>query len=74
MGFCPGGTAAGAFVEGDQLATLHIKLFVLFHDPFVESIAAERLALVLFFQGRFFKFNDFTQSCDLCLICCEFLL
>ena len=69
-----GRAAAGAFIQGHQFSAFHIKLFVLFNDPFVEPVLAQSLPFVLFLQGRFPEFDNFTHEYNLALFCCEFLL
>ncbi len=52
----------GAVINRHQLAQLNVKLFCLVHLPFVMPAATQRIALVLFFEGRLMKGYDFRHD------------
>jgi len=54
--------AAFAAPQRYQLSLLHVELSFADDFPFVEAAAAQGFALGLFFQGRFFEFDDFAHG------------
>ena len=49
-------------ISGDQPALLHVELLRYVDLPFVVAVSTKRLALVLFFEGRFAKWNDVSHN------------
>ena len=62
MCLCLRGTAAAAFIGRHQTALPDIELPFLYHDPFVETMPAQGLALRLRSSGRFFESDDVSHE------------